>query len=117
MKTVFLLQTVLGDEGPLAAETEHQFEDAEADRLIGLGIAVDPALRVVESAPDVVSMMALQEAVAAAKAEAVADIEAMGATIVELEAKLSDANGAISAAQLEIDRLTAALAAAEKKAK
>jgi hypothetical protein len=110
MKAVFLLQTVLGDEGPLAADTEHQFEDAEADRLIGLGIAVDPALRVVEAAPEAISIQTLQEAVAAAKSEA-------AVTIGDLEAKLADANAALTAAQAEIDRLTTALAAAEKKAK
>lgn len=109
MKSVFLLNTVIGDEGTLAADQEHAFDDAEADRLIAIGAAVDPSTRIVEvpaDAADVVTMVALQ-----------ADVTALTAALDAAQSTNADLASALSASHAEIATLTKSLADATAKKK
>ena len=89
MKTVYLLSTVLAAVGPLAADEEHAFDDAEADRLIALGVAVDPATRVSDVvAPDVDVAAAVQAATSALAVQHAEALAAKDATIASMQAAL-----------------------------
>lgn len=112
----------LGKASPEAAEDtviapEQEFDmadEAEALRLIELGAAADPEQRIVASsesmdAGDAIhSLVTERDELLATVAEAKSANEALAAKCEELSASLA-------AAHAEIDRLTKALAKAEKK--
>jgi hypothetical protein len=115
---LFALTTIsLGGDSIIAAESEFDLEDAaEAERLIALGAAIDPDQRIIaddgaaKAVAEFAAMKAKHDELAATLAEATSANEAFEVRNAELVASLA-------AAHAEIDKLTTALAAAEKKAK
>lgn len=116
LREVFTLVTIVGPDGEVSPESLYPCEAEEADRLIALGMAIDPDQRIVVAqaatvpAEAHVAVVAERDELAATLAEAKSANDAFDARNAELVASLA-------AAHAEVDRLTKALAAAEKKAK
>lgn len=115
LTTIHLGPGAEGEPVIVPAETEFTIEDAEEGaRLIAIGAAINPEQRIVVP----------QEAVVPADLHTavVAELDAVRATLAEatsaneeFNAKHGELSAALDAAHAEIDRLTKALAAAEKK--
>ncbi|HYW50483.1 MAG TPA: hypothetical protein VE861_07750 [Gemmatimonadaceae bacterium] len=114
MRTIYTTGTIDLGKGPIPPDSMVEIENDEAERLIALGVAIDPDQRIVVEAADlsiggdVSALVAERDALLVTVAEAREANEEFNAQHAEMKA-------ALEASHAEIDRLTKALAAAEKK--
>jgi hypothetical protein len=114
LREVFTLVTIVGPTGEVPPESLYQCEAEEAERLIALEMAINPDQRIVVPQEAMVPADLHMAVVAELDAARVTLAEATSAN-EEFNAKHGELTAALDASHAEIDRLTKALAAAEKK--
>lgn len=118
-KTIWLTTQIRDIDGPVGPEVEYTTDVEEADRLIAIGVAIDPSQRmVVADAADVpAEVRALQQerdALLSELADARDANEAFNAQHTTLLARSEDLSASLTASHQEIAMLTSKLNDASK---